>query len=54
VLRLIHGVGAETPTQLLIFLFVANLGGIRRSSMGLAAFIGLLITNLIMCATAAG
>jgi ABC-type nickel/cobalt efflux system permease component RcnA len=54
-LGVIHGVGAETPTQLLVFLLAANLGGIRRGLMGLAAFIvGLLITNLIMCAVAAG
>jgi len=54
-LGVIHGIGAETPTQLLVFLLAANLGGIRHGLMGLAAFIiGLLTTNGIMCAMAAG
>ncbi len=54
-LGMIHGIGAETPTQLLIFLLAANLGGIREGLLGLAAFLaGLFTTNTLMCAMAAG
>jgi high-affinity nickel-transport protein len=51
----IHGVGAETPTQVLVFLLAANLGGIGKGLLGLAAFIiGMLAMNTLMCAVAAG
>jgi hypothetical protein len=51
----IHGVGAETPTQLLLFLLAANLGGAALGFLGLSMFIaGLIIMNTIMCASAAG
>ncbi len=54
-LGLIHGIGAETPTQLLIFLIAANLGGIKEGILGLTAFLtGLFSSNALLCAAAAG
>ena len=51
----VHGLGAETPSQLMIFLLAANLGGIGKGFLGLAMFIsGLLVMNTIMTATAVG
>ncbi len=51
----IHGVGAETPTQLLLFLIAANLGGAAKGFLGLLMFIvGLVAMNTLMCASAAG
>ena len=51
----IHGLGAETPTQLLLFLMAANLGGTGAGLLGLLMFIvGLLAMNTLMCASAAG
>jgi len=51
----IHGLGAETPSQLMIFLLAANLGGIDKGFLGLAMFIaGLLVMNTVMTATAVG
>jgi high-affinity nickel-transport protein len=51
----IHGLGAETPSQLLIFLLAANLGGVTRGFLGLAMFLaGLLLMNTLMTASAVG
>jgi high-affinity nickel permease len=51
----IHGLGAETPTQLLVFLLAANLGGIGKGFLGLSMFLaGLLLMNTLMTAGAAG
>lgn len=51
----IHGLGAETPSQLALFLLAANLGGARRGFLGLGMFlIGLLAMNTLMTASAAG
>ena len=51
----IHGLGAETPTQVLLFLMAANLGGTAEGLAGLLAFIvGLVAMNTLMCASAAG
>ena len=51
----IHGLGAETPTQILLFLMAANLGGTAEGLAGLLAFIiGLVAMNTLMCASAAG
>jgi len=50
----IHGLGAETPTQLLLFLLAANLGGTGRGFLGLAMFlVGLIAMNTLMCASMA-
>jgi hypothetical protein len=55
IVGVIHGFGAETPTQLLLFLMAANLGGTLAGMMGLLMFIvGLLVMNTLMCAAAAG
>jgi high-affinity nickel-transport protein len=52
---MVHGLGAETPSQLMIFLLAANLGGMAKGFLGLAMFIvGLLVMNSIMTGLAAG
>jgi hypothetical protein len=51
----IHGLGAETPTQLLLFLLAANLGGVERGLLGLGVFLaGLIVMNTLMTASAVG
>lgn len=51
----IHGLGAETPSQLALFLLAADLGGSSRGLLGLVCFLGgLLIMNTLMTACAAG
>jgi len=51
----IHGLGAETPSQLLLFLLAANLGGMARGFLGLGMFLaGLLVMNTLMTASAVG
>ena len=43
---MIHGVGAETPTQLLLFVTIAGVGGATEGEVLLAAFlVGLLSSN---------
>ncbi|HMF53949.1 MAG TPA: hypothetical protein VK593_06340 [Edaphobacter sp.] len=55
VVGIIHGLGAETPSQLLLFLLAANLGGTSRGFLGLLCFIaGLLVMNTMMTASASG
>ena len=52
---IIHGLGAETPSQLLLFLLAANLGGTAKGLLGLFAFLaGLLMMNTVMTASASG
>ncbi len=51
----VHGLGAETPSQLAIFLLAANLGGVGKGFVGLTMFIaGLLAMNTVMTASAVG
>jgi len=51
----IHGFGAETPSQLALFLLAANLGGVGKGFAGMTMFlIGLLVMNTIMTASASG
>jgi Ca2+/Na+ antiporter len=51
----IHGLGAETPSQLLLFLLAANLGGLARGFLGLGVFLlGLITMNTLMTASAVG
>jgi high-affinity nickel permease len=51
----IHGLGAETPSQLMLFMLAANLGGAVRGLLGLAVFLlGLLVMNALMTASAVG
>ncbi|HEY6768267.1 MAG TPA: hypothetical protein VI386_26220 [Candidatus Sulfotelmatobacter sp.] len=55
VIGIIHGLGAETPSQLLLFLLAANLGGVARGFLGLAVFlVGLVTMNTLMTASAVG
>ena len=55
VVGIIHGLGAETPSQLLLFLLAVNLGGTSRGLIGLGCFIaGLLLINTLMTASASG
>jgi high-affinity nickel-transport protein len=52
---MLHGVGAETPSQLALFFLTANLGGTSRGILGLAAFsIGLVAMNALMTASMGG
>ena len=51
----IHGLGAETPSQLLIFLLAADLGGWALGLTGLGVFLaGLITMNLLMTASIVG
>lgn len=51
----LHGVGAETPSQLALFFLTANLGGTSRGMLGLTAFaIGLVAMNALMTASMGG
>ena len=55
VIGILHGVGAETPSQLALFFLTANLGGTSRGMMGLAAFaVGLVAMNALMTASMGG
>lgn len=55
VIGMIHGIGAETPTQLGLFLFAAGVGGKMLGMLGVLVFVtGLLITNTLMCAISVG
>lgn len=52
---ILHGVGAETPSQLALFFLTANLGGTSRGMLGLAAFAaGLVAMNALMTASLGG
>lgn len=52
---MLHGIGAETPSQLALFFLTANLGGTSRGMLGLAAFaIGLVAMNSLMTASMGG
>jgi hypothetical protein len=55
VIGIVHGLGAETPSQILIFLLAANLGGAVLGMLGLGMFLaGLFTMNALMTASAAG
>jgi high-affinity nickel permease len=55
VIGIIHGLGAETPSQLALFLMASNLGGVERGLAGLGFFLlGLLLMNTLMAASTAG
>jgi hypothetical protein len=52
---IIHGLGAETPSQLALFFLAANLGGVAKGIGGMAMFLaGLLFMNTVMTASACG
>ena len=51
----LHGLGAETPTQLMLFLLAASLGGTLLGFLGLLAFaLGLVLMNTVMTAALSG
>lgn len=51
----LHGLGAETPSQLMLFLLTASLGGTAKGFLGLAAFaVGLVAMNTVMTASLGG
>jgi high-affinity nickel-transport protein len=50
----IHGLGAETFTQVSLFLAAASLGGLAGFAGLLMFILGLLVMNTLMCAAAAG
>ena len=51
----LHGIGAETPSQLGLFFLTANLGGTSRGLLGLSAFaLGLVAMNALMTAAMSG
>lgn len=51
----LHGLGAETPTQLMLFLLAASLGGTFLGFLGLLAFaVGLVAMNTFMTAALSG
>lgn len=55
IIGVLHGIGAETPSQLALFFLTANLGGTSRGMMGLGAFaLGLILMNTIMTASLGG
>lgn len=55
VIGVIHGVGAETPSQLALFFIAANLGGTVHGLLGLGSFaVGLVAMNTLMTATLGG
>jgi high-affinity nickel-transport protein len=52
---ILHGLGAETPSQLMLFLLAASLGGTSKGFLGLLAFAaGLIVMNGAMTATLGG
>ena len=51
----LHGLGAETPSQLMLFLLAASIGGTTRGVFGLIAFAaGLIVMNGLMTAILGG
>ncbi len=52
---MLHGIGAETPSQLALFFLAKSLGGTGNGLMGLAAFcVGLVVMNGLMTASLGG
>jgi high-affinity nickel-transport protein len=52
---ILHGIGAETPSQLALFFLTAQLGGATEGMLGLGAFaVGLILMNTLMTASLSG
>ncbi len=52
---MLHGVGAETPSQLMLFFLAARIGGASQGMLGLVAFAcGLILMNTLMTASLTG
>ncbi len=51
----LHGIGAETPSQLALFFIAKSIGGVAQGMMGLTAFcLGLIAMNAVMTASLGG
>ena len=51
----IHGIGAETPTQLLFFILAAGIGGTGNGVTAIFVFVaGLIVSNTVICALSVG
>jgi high-affinity nickel-transport protein len=54
-LGVLHGIGAETPTQLSVLLITSNLGGIQNGILGLSVFaVGMFVSNMLLTTAATG
>jgi high-affinity nickel-transport protein len=54
-LGVLHGIGAETPTQLSVLLITSNLGGIQNGILGLSVFaLGMFVSNMVLTTAATG
>ena len=54
-LGVLHGIGAETPTQLSVLLIAANLGGLQNGVLALTVFASaMFISNMVLTAAAMG
>lgn len=54
-LGVLHGVGAETPTQLSVLLITSNLGSVQNGIFGLSMFaVGMFVSNMALTSAAAG
>ncbi len=54
-LGVLHGIGAETPTQLSVLLIAANLGGVTNGVLGLFMFAaGMFASNMALTTAATG
>jgi high-affinity nickel-transport protein len=54
-LGVLHGIGAETPTQLSMLLIASNLGGIQNGILSLSVFAaGMIASNMALTTAAAG
>lgn len=55
IIGMLHGIGAETPSQLALFFLAKSLGGTANGMMGLGAFcVGLVAMNALMTASLGG
>src|SRR5262245_20155160 len=54
-LGVLHGIGAETPTQLSVLLITSNLGSIQNGILGLSMFAaGMFVSNMALTTAATG
>src|ERR1039458_7867266 len=52
-LGVLHGIGAETPTQLSVLLITSNLGGLQNGILGLSVFaVGMFASNMVLTTAA--
>jgi high-affinity nickel-transport protein len=54
-LGVLHGIGAETPTQLSVLLITSNLGSIQNGILGLSMFAaGMFVSNMVLTTATTG